>query len=366
MKTNLYIPQKIKIGFVKRNDTFTEKLAYLTYYDEKNVLRKQVSWDNWRDHKIEPVEIDNNPMSGFVFNKGIQRFGYHSNSGRAVARVHDPRNFEFEISIENMFGIMMNNDILKRDIQGDFVYAWSGKDLILLPTNSVEYKESQAFTEKQYKSITSKELVKGRTYIKRKTATDYLYMGYFHWYELAGRTHLESKGKKHIFYANGHFEHFNPNTLAEAVSDDISEKYPELIENFQKSKNAQPFTEFTNKPVKINNFNKGYNSRNNIYYKDFGQDIAYSVHLHHASGLNRINVYDKIMTFKCTKNNGLNYCSDGLAYITANHIITKYPELKSFIDEKKYLTMDHLERYLNDEGYSIVVLRTEAGFEMQI
>ena len=163
MKTNLYIPKKVKIGFVKRDDTFTKKLAYLIYYDEKNVLRKQTSWDNWRDHKIPTIEIDNKPMNGFIFNKGVQRYGYHSNSGRAVARVHDPREFEFEISLENMFGIMMNNDILKRDIQGEFVYAWSGKDLILLPTSSVEYKESQAFTEKQYKSVTSKELVKGRT-----------------------------------------------------------------------------------------------------------------------------------------------------------------------------------------------------------
>lgn len=72
------------------------------------------------------------------------------------------------------------------------------------------------------------------------------------------------------------------------------------------------------------------------------------------------------MTFKCIKNKGLNYWSDGLAYITANDIIAKYPELKSFMDEKKYLTMDHLERYLNDEGYSIIILKTEAGFEMQI
>lgn len=366
MKTNLYIPKKIKIGFVKRSDTFTEKLAYLTYYDEKNVLRKQVSWDGWRDHKIEPIEIDNQPMSGFVFNKGVQRFGYHSNSGRAVARVHDPRNFEFEISIENMFGIMMNNDILKRDIQGDFVYAWSGKDLILLPTSSVEYKESQAFTEKQYKSVSSKELVKGRTYIKRKSPIHYLYMGHFHWYELAGRTLLESKGKKHIFYSNGRFEHFNPNILAEAVSDDVSEQYPELIELFQKSINAQPFIEFTQKPVKINNFNKGYNSRLNHYYKYFGQEIAYSVHLHHASGLNKITYTDRIMTFKCTKTKGLQYSSQGLAYFTVNHIIAKYPELKSFMDEKKYLTMDHLARYLNDEGYSIITLKTEAGFEMQI
>lgn len=30
---NLFIPQKLKIGFQKREGTFTGKLAYIIYYD---------------------------------------------------------------------------------------------------------------------------------------------------------------------------------------------------------------------------------------------------------------------------------------------------------------------------------------------
>lgn len=47
MKSNLYIPKKIHVGFQKRSDTYTGKLAYVIYEDEKGVLRKQGSWDGW-------------------------------------------------------------------------------------------------------------------------------------------------------------------------------------------------------------------------------------------------------------------------------------------------------------------------------
>jgi hypothetical protein len=67
----LFIPSKIKIGFQKREDTYTKKLAYVIYYDLKNKLRKETSWNSWRDHKIEPLEFENKPISGFVLNKGV-------------------------------------------------------------------------------------------------------------------------------------------------------------------------------------------------------------------------------------------------------------------------------------------------------
>lgn len=41
MKSNLYIPQKIHVGFQKRDDTFTGKLAYVIYEDENGMLRKK-------------------------------------------------------------------------------------------------------------------------------------------------------------------------------------------------------------------------------------------------------------------------------------------------------------------------------------
>ena len=36
---SIYIPEKIKVGYQNRNDTYTKKLAYVIYYDEKGKLR---------------------------------------------------------------------------------------------------------------------------------------------------------------------------------------------------------------------------------------------------------------------------------------------------------------------------------------
>lgn len=39
-KERFFIPEKIKVGYQKRQDTYTGKLSYIIYYDKKGVLRK--------------------------------------------------------------------------------------------------------------------------------------------------------------------------------------------------------------------------------------------------------------------------------------------------------------------------------------
>ena len=36
MNTSIFIPKRINVGYQKRNDTYTGKLAYVTYFDEKH------------------------------------------------------------------------------------------------------------------------------------------------------------------------------------------------------------------------------------------------------------------------------------------------------------------------------------------
>ena len=55
MKTAIFIPKKIKVGFNTRNDTYTGKLGYVIYHDGKT-WRKEVSWESWREKYINPVE----------------------------------------------------------------------------------------------------------------------------------------------------------------------------------------------------------------------------------------------------------------------------------------------------------------------
>ena len=41
MKANIFIPKKINVGFQNRDDTYTGKLAYVIYYDEKGNYEKK-------------------------------------------------------------------------------------------------------------------------------------------------------------------------------------------------------------------------------------------------------------------------------------------------------------------------------------
>lgn len=140
---SLFIPERIKIGFQKRGNTLTGNLAYIIYYDEKGVLRKKTSWENWRDKTIEPMDIENIPRSGYIVNEGVTHFAYSSfGSDRFRVRIHSAEGYEFEIYPENMIAIMAVSDISKRYINQECVFAWDGQDLVLLPTNTAQYEQA--------------------------------------------------------------------------------------------------------------------------------------------------------------------------------------------------------------------------------
>ena len=179
---SIYIPKKIKVGYQNRYDTYTKKLAYVIYYDEKNKLRKETSWNNWRDEKIEPDDFDNEPTRGFVLNKKVGDYsGDWGNHRQAYCRIYDPREFEFEITINNLLYILENCDCLKgKGLDGEFVYGWDRKDLILIPVDSPDYKEIKTRTDKiqNGKKFKGKDLIIGATYLT-KNNEQWIYMGRF-------------------------------------------------------------------------------------------------------------------------------------------------------------------------------------------
>lgn len=246
--SKLFIPSKIKVGFQERKDTFTGKLAYIIYFDEKGVLRKEKSWLSWCDDKIESFEFENTPRSGYLFNKGVQRYGYHwGGSGRSMVRIYDPRDFEFEITVDNVIGILMHSDVSKRDIVEECVFAWDGTELVLLPVNSENYQESLKYTEKQSEKVSAKDLVKGYTYQQKKSDTLFTYIGYYEWFDWDTRydygdlrTHKASGKKKHVFYDGKNFVTPGIATFSSVVSEEVAENYASLVEQFFKTDNSQP------------------------------------------------------------------------------------------------------------------------------
>lgn len=177
---NFFIPRKIAVGFVNRSNTYSGKLSYITYYDNTNKLRKEVSWNGWRDEDIEPVYTDNVPTSGFIINKraGGEKWGW--NQRATYARIYDPRGFEFEITIDNLLWILEYVNTDNKELKGKFVYSWYGADLVLMPVVSSDYEESKRLSEQQYskKSFKERDLIPGTLYkMKGKELNELVYIG---------------------------------------------------------------------------------------------------------------------------------------------------------------------------------------------
>lgn len=207
MQSKLFIPEKLNVGYQNRQGTYTGKLAYVIYFDESGKLRKEASWNSWRDSKIDNDIFENVPTEGFVFNKSGG--GNPSWSERkAFCRVYDPRGFEFEIGMDNLMYILECCDIMKgKGVMGELVYAWEGKELVLLPVESESYKESKRYTDVllNKEHIKGKDLKVGYTYID-KDEVQYVYLGKFHEYDYSrdwyasGKPYKLTKKKDKKFY----------------------------------------------------------------------------------------------------------------------------------------------------------------------
>ena len=249
MKSSLFIPQKLKVGFQERNGTYTKKLAYVIYYDQKDVLRKETSWEYWRDKKIDPVEIDNEPTEGFVLNKGVG--GGRGWDGRnEYIRVYDPRNFEFEISVANLLFILQEcNSNKGKGLEGKFVYAWDRTELVLLPVSSVDYQQSVQFTNLQGQGVSARDLKAGRFYITKKRQ-EVIYLGRFDWHEVV-KDGKKSKPvqKKHVFYnPSNKLDPFvvfsNMREVASIQNDEEVPNYAELVQEYYDSR-------YGTKPIRL-------------------------------------------------------------------------------------------------------------------
>lgn len=239
----LYIPKKIKVGFVNRNETYTGKLAYIIYYDEKGILKKERSWESWRDKDIEPLEFDNIPIDEFVINKHVGGYKSDWNFRNSYIRVYDPRGFEFEISIENLLYILDHYDFYKgKGIDGKFVYGWDKTKLVLLPIISSEYNKNIEYSEKRSKNLEETKLFPGYTYLS-KNMQKLLYIGDFNCYNLYIRYKVEDhKKQRNIFIdlSNNTICFLSKKNIAEIISTEIPDNFSDYVQIFQDSQYSAP------------------------------------------------------------------------------------------------------------------------------
>ena len=290
MNNNIFIPKKINVGFQERNDTYTKKLAYVIYYDNKGVLRKETSWQNWRKKEIDNVIYDNIPTSGFVLNKKVGDYTSDWNHRQAYVRVYDPRDFEFEITIENLLYILENTSSIKgKGLEGEFVYSWDGKDLLLLPASSPDYAELTEFNKLLFenKKIKAKELILGGMY-KTNSNDEWVYMGRFDYHsrkweysDVIGESSKyvnTNKGKYHFFVRESKNYYDEPwlellisksigGKFIDVVSTECVENYSELFDKLEYKTEYSPYDETKDEYVEytLEDFTKEIERKSYIY-----------------------------------------------------------------------------------------------------
>ena len=265
ISTTIYVPKKIKVGFNNRSDTYTGKLAYVIYYDEKGKLRKEKSWESWRNVDIDPEEHDNEPTSGFVLNKKVGDYsGSWGNHRQAYCRIYDPRGFEFEITINNLLFILEHCTCCPgKGLEGDFVYGWDGTDLVLLPTDSPDYTEIEEYSKSlnNRRKFKGKDLIIGATYLTNKNRK-WIYMGRFDSYTRMWRAiddeyvgygrwkhRYENDGKRYWFIDVEQTKEDCPNferiktigdKIISVVSEDCDQRYSEYYEKMECTEEFSP------------------------------------------------------------------------------------------------------------------------------
>lgn len=249
MKSQLYIPKKINVGFKDRSGTYTGKIGYVIYFDDKGVLRKETSWQGWRDKKYEPQQFDNVPTDGFVLNKraGGKAGSWSSNTRQEYVRVYDPRDFEFEITIPNMLFILGECNCHRgKGLEGKFVYGWDGTSLVLVPVSCEEYRKSQEFTAlKESAGVKAKELILGATYETRNQVV-LTYLGRMPYYVLGKKAQLT-----YIFVdqENKYHKLKDLKSIGRCVTDAVTPGFAALVDAFVKSPEGSKVVEIYTKPI---------------------------------------------------------------------------------------------------------------------
>lgn len=278
MRDQLFIPEKLKVGYQKRSDTYTSNLGFVTYFDSKGEIRQPKAWEGWRNQEIEPKEFNNNPTEGFVVNRdvgGVRRSWSHYGRMEKV-RVFDPRDFEIEITVENLLYILQECTSIKgKGLDGQFVYAWKDKQLVLLPSTSQEYQASLEYTSLQSQKVGAKELVPGTMYLTKKQ-DELMYLGRFDFHTYGyrrrkleepkrnnyGWSHYDdywdtfngpSKEKQYIFVdKEGNLTLMKALTsIAKQMSDVVSDQFAEMSTRFAKSKFASKLVNFKSVPGQV-------------------------------------------------------------------------------------------------------------------
>lgn len=190
-----YIPDKLKVGYKSYDDT--KLISYFIYWDERGKLRKESSWESWRNKAFEPTELENKPLDGFRVYRVRNGYRYSLWEQRDAKMIieHPTLKCLFEITPANFLELITANGVDKNGtILSPCVMAWDGPSLVLMSTMSPEYAETMEHSQ-NIKSLKVLKPEVGHTYRNKQGFVD-TYLGRKVIYEAKTYENAE-EAKKH-------------------------------------------------------------------------------------------------------------------------------------------------------------------------
>ena len=141
------LPENLYVGRLKRDSENILGFMVPDGTDRAAQKRKETvdswaqgrSWDRTESPQLEPLLLKNTALKGYKLTDTIRRCGYNG-SGNVLWRVLDPRDFEIEISSDNLAGILDSVGVLAGgEIPGDCIWGREGSRNVLLPLTSEPY-----------------------------------------------------------------------------------------------------------------------------------------------------------------------------------------------------------------------------------
>lgn len=173
------------------------------------------------EHGIPDTVLPNTPVCGFKILKN-QSGGY--NTGSIVWRIEDPRGFQSEIPSGNLNQLLALTTIDHGEILESCVWARDGKDNVLLPTNSEEYKTAVKNTELAMKSVKINSLKIGNIVNLKNGLRNLRYLGKYCKYTGIERyRYYYSKAQSLTSGFNYYYEDLNNDTLVSYGSGNVAE-----------------------------------------------------------------------------------------------------------------------------------------------
>lgn len=203
---NLNIPKRLYVG-TEHHKPFSDTeppLAFATQADgDSGFAKRKATVDSWVGHNYEskprlatdgradyyvrdergytvydkvyienaraPDYLDNEPLSGFTFEKSVSRW----TTSNKWFTINDPRGFQLQIAADNLGDILLNSGVLNGELQGRYVWAKNKNNIFLCRESHPAYKQT-------FELITRAELELGDICLIGQDKVEWEFVGSFY------------------------------------------------------------------------------------------------------------------------------------------------------------------------------------------